>query len=502
MKSNYIHTKTSLKAILSILIIVLLCTTGCKKYLNIPLPVNKIAGEGAYSNDKSSAGTINNILGILAGGGYFDGTSSNNFALYTGLYTDELQNLNGTNTANIPFYTNAVTPGSTGGLWSNLYKQIYNANLAIEGITASTTLQNKNQWLGEAYFLRALCFFYLTNYYGDIAITSSSNYLVNKDLSRVPKAEAYTLIIEDLLKAQGLLANEYKDGNGVVTTNRGRPNKFTATALLARAYLYNGDWPNAEIQANNVITATIGGASAYSLLPSADIDKVFLAASTETIFNLVPTRVNQDYVAYNNNMAPALIYNAAGNWGSVTIALSPSLLSAFEKNTTTLTDDLRKTYWLRSATMAASTTTPVIPEQTNYFPNKYKSGIIGTENIILFRLAEQYLIRAEARARRSNLDGAKEDLDRIRNRAGLNGTSATLQVDIINAILKERRVELFTESSHRFLDLKRSGTIDAVMNVVVAQKGIGATWNPLKQNFPIAVNDILANPKLIQTEGY
>ncbi|HMI02877.1 MAG TPA: RagB/SusD family nutrient uptake outer membrane protein [Pedobacter sp.] len=502
MKSNHIHKKTLLKELLLFLVIVLLSTTGCKKYLDIPLPVNKIAGEGAYSNDKSSAGTINNILGILAGGGYFDGALSNNFALYTGLYTDELQNLNGTNTANIPFYTNAITPGTSGALWSNLYKQIYNANLAIEGITASTTLQNKNQWLGEAYFIRALCFFYLTNYYGDIAITSSSNYLINKDLPRVPKAEAYKLIIEDLLKAQGLLTNEYKDGNGVVTTNRGRPNKFTAAALLARAYLYSGDWPNAETQANNVITATNGGATAYGLLPSADIDKVFLAASTETIFNLVPTRVNQDYVAYNNNMAPELAYNAAGNWGSVTIALSPSLVNAFEKNTTTLTDDLRKTYWLRSATMAASNTTPVIAAQTNYFPNKYRSGIIGTENIILFRIAEQYLIRAEARARQNNLDGAKADLDRIRNRAGLNGTNATLQIDIINAIIEERRVELFTESSHRFFDLKRSGTIDAVMNNVVLQKGVGATWNSLKQNFPIATNDILANPNLVQTPGY
>jgi hypothetical protein len=502
MKSIHIYTKTSFKGLLLLLVIALISTAGCKKYLEIPLPVNKIAGEGAYSNDKSSAGTINNILGVLSDGGYFDGATINNLSYFTGLYTDELQNLNGTNTSNIPFYTNAVTAGSTGQLWSNLYKQIYNANLSIEGIAASTTLQNKNQWLGEAYFIRALCFFYLSNYYGEVAITSSSNYLINKDLSRVPKTEAYKLIIEDLIKAQDLLTNEYKDGNGAVTTNRGRPNKFTATALLARAYLYSGDWPNAEIQANNVITAIIGGAAAYRLLPSADIDKVFLAASTETIFNLVPTRVNQNYVAYNNNMAPALIYNAAGNWGSVTVAISPLLLSAFEKNTTTLTDDLRRTFWLRSATMAASTTIPVVPAQTNYFPNKYKSGTIGTENIILFRLAEQYLIRAEARARRNNLDGAKADLDMIRNRAGLNGTDAASQIDIINAVIRERRVELFSESSHRFFDLKRTGTIDAVMNVVVSQKGVGATWNPLKQNFPIAVNDILANPKLIQTEGY
>lgn len=502
MKSISISTRSSVQKLLMLLAIVMMAATSCKKYLSIPLPVTKIAGEGAYTNDKSSAATINNILGVLATGGYFDGTSINNLGLYSGLYTDELQNLNGTNTSNIPFYTNAVGPANTGQLWSNLYKQIYNANLAIEGVTASTTLLYKNQWLGEAYFLRAFCFFYLANYYGDIAITASSDYLLNKDLPRVAKTEAYKLIIADLLKARELLSNEYKDGSGLVTINRGRPNRLAATALLARAYLYSGDWANAEIYANEVILATIGGSAAYALLPSADIDKVFLAASTETIFNLGSSRINQDYVAYNNNMAPQLAYNANGNWGSVTMAITPSLLNAFEKNTTTLADDLRKTMWLRSSTMAASTTTPVIPMQINYFPNKYKSNVIGTENIVLFRIAEQYLIRAEARARQNNLGGAKADLDIIRNRAGLNGTSATSQTDLLDAILKERRVELFSEGSHRFFDLKRTGKIDEVMKLEVVQKGAGATWNTLKQNFPISVTDILANPKLIQTEGY
>ncbi|TKC57124.1 RagB/SusD family nutrient uptake outer membrane protein [Pedobacter hiemivivus] len=502
MKSIYIYIKTPLKELLWVLAIVLIAATGCKKYLDIPLPVNKIAGEGAYTNDKSSAATINNILGNFSTQGYFDGSATNNLCFFTGLYTDELQNLNITFANQNLYYTNAINAGNTGGLWSNLYKQIYNANLTIEGVTTSNTLTYKNQWLGEAYFIRAFCFFYLANYYGDVVITSSSDYLMNKDLPRVAKTEAYKLITADLLKAKELLSNEYKDGNGLSTTGRGRPNKFTAAALLARTYLYTEDWSNAEIQANDVITATINGASAYTLLPPSDIDKVFLSASKETIFNLGSTRINQDYVIYNNNMPAIVDYNAGGNWGSVNVAISPMLISVFEKNSTTLADDLRKTYWIRSATMKASTTNPVIPAQIKYFPNKYKSSVVGAENIVLFRLAEQYLIRAEARARRNNLDGAKADLDMIRIRAGLNGTNAVGQTDMINAIIRERRVELFTESSHRFLDLKRTSTIDAVMNLVVTQKGNGATWNPLKQNFPIPVNDILANPKLRQTEGY
>ncbi len=499
MKSN--NTSKTFYSFSVLLVALLLTVSGCKKFLEIPLPLSRTAGEGAYSTDKSSAATINNILAILAGNRYFDGASANTIAWTTGLYTDELENINPNNGTNVAFYSNSITAGNTGSVWSGLYKQIYNANLAIEGVSASTTLLNKNQWLGEAYFLRAFCYFHLVNYYGDVVLTTSSDYILNKDLPRVAQALVYKQIIADLVMAQSLLTPEYKDGAGVTTTNRGRPNKFTASALLAKAYLYTGDWINAEAQATSVITATIGATSAYALLPAADIDKVFLAASAETIFNLVSLTANQDYIAYNNNMAATIPYNAL-SWTGIAASISQSLLNAFVPNTATAVDDRRKTFWLRRATMSASTTIPVVPSQAKYFPNKYKSNVIGTENIILFRLAEQYLIRAEARARQNNLDGAKSDLDLIRTRAGLTGTTAVSQTDVINAVLAERRLELFTELGHRFFDLKRTETIDAVMNVAAPAKGNGATWNPLKKYFPIATNDILANPNLIQTPGY
>jgi hypothetical protein len=496
MKSHNIYASAVLKGSFIICLLILISGTGCKKYLEIPLPTNKISGEAAYQTDRSSAATLSNILATLMGSGIFDGGSS--IGYYTGLYTDELTNLNINFTTNVAFYSDAVNDTHTGGMWTALYQNIYNANLAIEGVSASTTLLNKNQWLGEAYFVRALSYFYLTNYYGDVAIVKTSDYAVNKDLGRSPKEEAYKLIIADLLQAQSLLTNEYKDAAGNVTTSKGRPNKYTATALLARAYLYTGDWANAEIQSGNVIDATIGAAKAYTLVPAANIENVFIAASTETIFNLVATFAVRDYGAYNNNMAANIPYNAAG-WSGVAAALSPSLVNAFETNPTTLTDDRRKTYWTRMTTMAAGGT---FPAQTKYFPNKYKSTVIAAENIILFRLAEQYLIRAEARARLNKLDDARTDLNVIRTRAGLNGTSAVLQDDVVKAVLKERRVEYFAELGNRFFDLRRTGTIDAVMNVEAPLKGVGATWNSLKQYFPISAYDISVNPKLIQTPGY
>jgi len=216
--------------------------------------------------------------------------------------------------------------------------------------------------------------------------------------------------------------------------------------------------------------------------------QAFLATSKETIWWLTPiSTFVKDYSIYNAGM-PAVI--PAGNTPAsyLSAMISTSLKNAFE------TGDARFSSWVRSSVTSA---TPAI---TYYFPNKYKSNTVGAENIVLFRLAEQYLIRAEARAKQNNLTGAKTDLDAVRARAGLAGITATTQADMLTAIAHERQVELFTEEGHRFFDLRRTGTLDPVMTAVAPSKN--ATWVSFMQWWPIPGADILANPGLKQTPGY
>jgi hypothetical protein len=128
-----------------------------------------------------------------------------------------------------------------------------------------------------------------------------------------------------------------------------------------------------------------------------------------------------------------------------------------------------------------------------------------TEYIILFRLAEQYLIRAEARARQGRIIGlnsAKSDLDIVRSRAGLAGTTARNQLDIIDAIMRERQLELFTEAGNRWLDIKRTDKIDEIMNTTAPLKG--GIWASYKSLYPIPVIDIQRNRSLRghQNPGY
>ena len=115
---------------------------------------------------------------------------------------------------------------------------------------------------------------------------------------------------------------------------------------------------------------------------------------------------------------------------------------------------------------------------------------------MVIRLAEQYLIRAEARAQQNKLGEAKTDLDVLRNRAGLPGTTASTQSQILNAVLHERQVELFSEMGHRWIDLKRTGQIDAILSV--EKTG----WNTNASLYPIQLSQLEANLNLKQNPGY
>lgn len=477
MKIKFQHNQ-----ILSALCITMvsLCFSGCKDFVDVPLPVNAIAGDAAFTNDRSTSALLNNIYGSMAGGGssgYFSHSSGLGFV--TGLYTDEIVPVSG-NTSFTPYFTDQIDPnGGTLSQWSNYYKQIYNANSVISGVRASTSLLYKNQWLGEALFVRAYMYFCLTSLFGDVPLALSTDYQTNNTLSRAPQAEVYKQIIIDLTEAQSLLTDEYKNFNGATTADRVRPNKAAATGLLARIYLYTKDWENAEKQASALIS------SATYDLPA--LTEVFLANSKETIWSLaLPSPVlEQDYLVYNNN-------NPTGNLANigtlVSAVLSSSLYNSFES------DDARALNWSRTVTSSTA------PGVNFHLMTKYKSSVYAAENIVLMRLAEQYLIRAEARAEQDDFLNALSDLNEVRSRAGLDPAAVTMKTDLLAAILHERRVELFAEQGHRFFDLRRTGNLDAVMNAIAAQKN--ASWAGYRQFWPIPNQEMLSNPNLRQTTGY
>jgi hypothetical protein len=173
--------------------------------------------------------------------------------------------------------------------------------------------------------------------------------------------------------------------------------------------------------------------------------------------------------------------------------LSPQLLDAFEIG------DNRKQEWISQVTVEG---------EVYYFPYKYKQRDVApsqTEYLMVFRLGELYLIRAEARAMQGKLvgeNGAAADINIIRERAGLMDVKSLDQSSMRNAVIKEKRVELFSEWGHRWLDIKRIRTVDDIMNITAPIKG--GIWQSYKSLYPIPVQDIQRNPNLRghQNPGY
>lgn len=117
---------------------------------------------------------------------------------------------------------------------------------------------------------------------------------------------------------------------------------------------------------------------------------------------------------------------------------------------------------------------------------------------MVMRLAEQYLIRAEARIQQGKLDDGRNDLDAIRHRAGLPNLSTSLtQPALLLAVEQERKVELFAEWGHRWFDLKRTKRADAVLGPIK-----GANWQSTDTLYPIPSDAIRTNANLTQNEGY
>ena len=466
---------------LSILIICLI-VQSCKKLVEVKAPSTSINSGNVYASDATAIAAITDMYAAISRTALPDGGIAS-ISLFPSLSSDELSLYNGsTNNAVNFYYKNQLSDIniSSPDFWTSFYHTIYVANSAMEELTKSATLNPaiKKQLFGEAKFMRAFSYFYLVNLYGDIPLAISTDYTMNSSLIRKSKTDVYNQMIVDLKDAQDLLSAQYPDATLLnATSERVRPTKWAATALLARAYLYNGDFSNAE----NEATTVINNSAVFSLTT---LNNVFLKNSHEAIWQLQPVNAG-----WNTEDAKAFLLPASGpDAGFNSFYLSPQLLSSFESN------DQRKMNWVNSVTVGVN---------TYAYPYKYKSATFNapvTEYKMVLRLAEQYLIRAEARARQNKIAEAKDDLTILRNRAGLGAVAANDQASMLHAILKEKQVELFTEWGHRWFDLKRTGNVDVIMNVVTPQKG--GSWNTNWQLYPITRNELLANPNLVQNAEY
>jgi hypothetical protein len=448
--------------------------SGCKKLLEIETPSNQLESTTIYLDSVSAQATVNGLYTVMynttSGGTVVTTTYGTFLTTCPGRSADEIYAPAATTDE---FVNNSLVPttGLVNTVWVALYQTIYQANKVIEGMEASSLSPTlKRQLIAEAKFIRAFAHFHLVNLWGDVPLITSTDVSVTSIQGRNPTAGVYVQMIQDLKDAQGFLAGTYSWSAGLRT----RANSAAATALLARVYLYNRQYALAEQEASKVIAQT----GLYTL-PSA-LNTVFLKASNETIWAFNTNQFGYPFIAR------ALL--PTSSTADPSLALTPSLLGSFERDAVRPDyEDDRYAAWTKAA-----------PSGLRY-ANKYISNTAAanTEFAVVLRLAEQYLIRAEARIQQNNLAGGISDLNVIRTRAGLHGTFATTQADLLLAVEHERQAELFLEYGTRFYDLKRTGRADAVLGPVK-----GAAWQSTDALYPIPTTQINANVNLAQNSGY
>jgi hypothetical protein len=459
-----------------ITLIIIIGSSSCKKLVEVEAPITSVNQSLVYGSDAQAIAVLTGIYTNMSTANFDFSSGITSTSLICGLSADELVPINTNNQHRNEYYTNSLN-SETSNIWASMYNTIYVANAAIEGITTSTTLTSavKQQLLGEGKFIRALCYFYLINLYGDVPLALSTDYKKNSTLPRNSVESVYSQVILDLKDAKSLLSSNYLDATLLnVTSERVRPTKGAAMALLARVYLFNKDYAEAEMEASDLINQN----SKYKLV---GLDSVFLKNNSEAIWQILPTGSAGNFTA---NTKEGLLFIPITNVTDV--YLNHSLINAFEIG------DQRKLKWIGTFTGVQ-------------YPNKYKIGRVNSTSVeysTILRLGEVYLVRAEARAYQGKLVGvhsAMEDLDKIRRRAGLDGTTSTTLGQMQRAILHERQVELFTEMGHRWLDLKRTETADAVLLEIK-----GATWQLTDQLYPLPATEILRNPSIsgYQNPGY
>jgi hypothetical protein len=454
----------------SLLLIAVL--TGCEKLIEIPAPITEVSSSKVFSSKQTALAALSGAMSST--------TNSLTMSVYltsnTALAADELEFLANTNYEELE--NNTYTPLSStsavsniNSMWDDLYAGIYRFNSLLEGVQNSTALSDslKTQIAGNAKFMRGLCYYYLVNLYKDVPLILITDVSQTALAPKDSASKIYNQIITDLVQARDVLPDNYSSVAGTRTVIT----KWAASALLARVYLYTGQWSLAEQEATKVIA----NSSLFVMTPAATISNIFVRANSEAILQ------------FGSYISPTTGYTYEGLSFASTYtqySLLPGFIESFES------DDIRSTQWIRDTTYAGI---------LNYQPYKFRvtasaNGVGRMEAPTVLRLAEQYMIRAEARVQLQRAPEGREDMNVVRVRAGLTASTSTDPAVIALEIEEENRHEFFCENGHRWFDLRRTGRINAVLSA------LKPTWQSRAAYFPLPQTAINANPNLIQNPDY
>lgn len=434
-----------------------LASSSCEKFLDVQ--PKEFISDAATIVDRTSAETaVRGVYSALADGSYY-GTSFQSIGYLSG---DNIV-WTGSQSQVQEFINKKVNADNStiSSAWVSIYRTINRANNVIDKVPAVKDAQLtdalRNQYVGEAYFVRALAYFDLARTWGGVPLITKPtiNPTDNSGIKRSSVTETYAQVLKDLETAEPLLP---------ATTDRYRATRKTVWALRARYHLYQKEWAKAEEYADKVIS----DATNYKLVkPFSAFFANDARGTTESIFEIFyngTTEVN----GHRGQWQPQT------NGGTRQWAPNDALVALLNNPAVGGT---------RSALVAKD-------NQNRWYGNLYYRNPASDPSYVL-RIAEVVLIRAEARAQQDKLALGLADLNLIRDRAGIAASTAATKNDLLLAIENERRVE-FALEPHRWYDIVRTGRAPAVFNLSDANHYV----------LPIPVQQLLSDKALEQNPGY
>lgn len=457
--------------------------------------------EEAPKLSQSDVLTLSTIEGLdKATAGAYGPLASTNWYGADFILSNEMQTGNGKRWVNFSQYSSGrytnnyaidYKATSTKALWGTAYYVVLSANSVINNLSnVQGDEATKNNLKAECLFLRALAHFdlvrtYAMPYYYAVAATDAPAnlgvpYVLTSDPEAKPvretMARTYELIIADLLEAERIIDPAYKRAGG--EDEYAKVSLEAIQALLSRVYLYSQNWQAAADYATKVINS-----GKFSMWKAADVtfgDKCVWTEKTrakgEVIFEVF-MNTTQSYGTGNENVRAMTCYKGYGDCGA-----SEDLLNLYEDG------DARK-----------SLVQPDDKGNALFTLKYYGKGLakIDASNVIVLRLSEMYLNRAEALMNGAQVEGASaaDDLKTIADNRGATALAPTLA----NVYL-ERAKELAWEA-HLWFDLARTGrpmTRTDISGTVPTEIPAG----DYRWAMPIASREFTVNPNLIQNDQY
>lgn len=387
-------------------------------------------------------------------------------------------------------------------IWQKSYSGIEKANWVLEKVPGIAMNDNrKKEIIGEAYFLRAFFHWMLSKNFGEIPVKiEASTSLDNAYVGKSSKADVYKQIYADLDKAVENLPTYTASG-----TVKGRPSREAALALYAKAALYNEDWLAAVQKADLVLSA-----GKYSLMANVydiyDVTKED-AARQENIWafegeSTVPGNSSNALSLYGPASSAGPAYGKS-TFGS--IFAYQAFYDSFSANDKRRQQLLSTSYINKSgAVVPQNKITPITPHAVlvNKYMDANSIGSKTSSNMPILRLADVYLIAAEAENRLNGPLNAYKYLNAVHKRAtGTDVQPGLNQTQFTEAVLQERAWEFFAEGD-RWYDLTRTGKFLTVIPAAVNDVYPVRTLQPKHKYFPIPQLEVNANPKLDQNPDW